>query len=114
MARKYICLIFLLLMIFVDKSVPDQDAKLKFSPAALPESYLNTGGGSGETFENFYAKTKDIEIDQNLIEKLQLAQQEIDKEENKQAIESSLEESDSDQGDDLFADFSLRGSLFGK
>jgi len=113
MARKYRCLIFLLLMIFVDKSVPDQDAKLKFSSAALPESYLNTGGGSGETFENFYAKTKDIEIDQNLIEKLQLAQQEIDIE-DKQAMDRSSEESDSEQGDDLFADFSLRGSLFGK
>ena len=92
------------------------DGKLKFSSAALPESYLNTGGGSGETFENFYAKTKDIEIDQNLIEKLRLAQQEIDREENKQTMERSLEESDypNEPEDDLFADFSLRGSPFGK
>jgi len=106
---------FLLLMTFVNKTLQDQDGKLKFSSAALPESYLNTGGGSGETFENFYAKTKDIEIDQNLIEKLRLAQQEIDIEDNKQTMERSLEESDySEQEDDLFTDFSLRGSPFGK
>jgi len=91
----------------------DQDGKLKFASAALPESYLNSGGGSGETFENFYAKTKDIEIDQNIIEKLRLAQQEIDIEE-KQTMGRSEEDSDSNQQGDILADFSLRGNPFGK
>merc|ERR1712183_227377 len=108
--------LFLLMMFFVNKSLQDQDGKLKFSSAALPESYLNNGGGSGETFENFYAKTKDIEIDQNLIEKLRLAQLEIDKEDVKQTMERSLEESDypAEQEDNLLADFGRRGSPFGK
>jgi len=99
-------------MTFSKRTIQDQDGKLKFASAALPESYLNSGGGSGETFENFYAKTKDIEIDQNLIEKLRLAQQEIDIEE-KQTMARSLEDSDSHEQGDLLADFSLRGP-FGK
>jgi len=100
-------------MTFSNRTIQDQDGKLKFASAALPESYLNSGGGSGETFENFYAKTKDIEIDQNIIEKLRLAQQEIDIEE-KQTMARSEEDSDSNEQGDLLADFSLRGNPFGK
>jgi activin receptor type-1 len=106
-------LIFLLLMTFSNRTIQDQDGKLKFASAALPESYLNSGGGSGETFENFYAKTKDIEIDQNIIEKLRLAQQEIDIEE-KQTMARSEEDTESNEQGDLLADFSLRGNPFGK
>ena len=72
---------------------------------------------SGENYENFYAKTKDIDdIDEeSLIEKLKIAQEEIDNADYKQNMERSLEDSDySEESDDLFTDFPLRGVLFGK
>jgi len=109
--RRAACYL-LLLLCFSGSTSQDQDGKLKFSSAALPEGfYISPSSGSRETFENFYAKTKDIEVDLNLIEKLKIAQQEIDTEENKQTVERSLEK-DSDYPDDLMADFSLRKPMF--
>ena len=35
--------------------------KMKFSSAVMPESFLQSGLESGENFENFYAKTKNID-----------------------------------------------------
>ena len=51
------------------------------------------GMSSGENYENFYAKTKDIDdIDEeSLIEKLKIAQEEIDNADYKQNMERSLE-----------------------
>jgi len=60
----------LIWLVVVNMSVEDQDGKLKFSSAALPESFLTSGGSSGETFENFYAKTKDLDIDDSILDKL--------------------------------------------
>ena len=83
---------------------------MKFSSAAVPESssYLQNGGGSsGEHYENFYAKTKDIDnIDDQILEKLRLSQLEIDKADGRQVAST-------DNSDDLFADFALRKSLQG-
>ena len=58
------------------------DGSLRFSSAALPESLqslnIENNGASGENYQNFYTKTKDIEVDEDLIKQLQLAQQAID------------------------------------
>merc|ERR1719370_2657162 len=73
---------FLLLATLSKSSTQSQDGSLKFSSAVLPESFqsLNTElhSGSGETFRNFYSKTKDIEVDEDLIKQLKLAQKAID------------------------------------
>ena len=53
---------------------------MKFSSAVLPESFLTSGGSSGETFENFYAKTKDLDIDDSILDQLSAHEYE-DKEE---------------------------------
>ena len=93
------------------------EGKLKFASAALPESYLQNGMDSGENFENFYAKTKDIDIDEEkLIHKLRLAQEEIDNadEEYSDDYDSDEYESTDEEDGDLFSDFTLRGVLFGK
>ena len=87
---------------------------MKFSSAVMPDSFLQNGLESGENFENFYAKTKNIDdIDEmSLIEKLKSAQEEIDRH-----SERSLEVDDDyseEESDDLFGDFTLRNALFGK
>ena len=96
----------------------DERGKLKFSSAALPESYMRNVLNSGENYENFYEKTKMLDdIDEkSLIDKLKEAQDEIDYADYKQTMERSLEDSDySDEesaGDDPLSDFTLRGVLF--
>merc|ERR1719150_636317 len=92
---------------------------LKFSSAVLPESYMqNEMHSSGENYENFYAKTRDIDdIDEkSLIDKLRSAQEEIDNTDYKQSRDMPLDDSDysEEESDDLFTDFTLRGVLFGK
>ena len=103
----------LLMIFFID------DGKLKFSSAVLPESYMqNEMHSSGENYENFYAKTRDIDdIDEkSLIDKLRSAQEEIDNTDYKQSRDMPLDDSDysEEESDDLFTDFTLRGVLFGK
>jgi len=109
-------LVFILLVLIKD-GFSDQDLikrKMKFSSAVMPDSFLQNGLESGENFENFYAKTKNIDdIDEmSLIEKLKSAQEEIDRH-----SERSLEVNDDyseEESDDLFGDFTLRNALFGK
>ena len=58
------------------------DGHLKFSSAVLPESLaslnIETNGASGESFQNFYSKTRDIHVDEGLIKQLKDAQKAID------------------------------------
>ena len=50
----------------------------KLSPPVLPQSmqsvHKETKVSSGETFQNFYVKTKHIDVDKGLIRKLQKSQ----------------------------------------
>merc|ERR550519_2207373 len=59
-----------------------QDGKLKFSAAVRPDSlqslHTDTDDASGENFLNFYTKTKDIDVDEGLINQLKEAQKAID------------------------------------
>ena len=54
----------------------------KLSPPVLPQSmqsvHKETKVSSGETFQNFYVKTKHIDVDKGLIRKLQKSQKAID------------------------------------
>merc|ERR1719209_1849662 len=110
-------LLVLLLIISVNTSLADQvEGGKKFSPAAVPESssYIHNGMSSGENYANFYAKTKDIDnIDLKILEKLRLSQLEIDNADRRQSEDMSgeEEEKETEDSDDLFADFTLRKSL---
>ena len=78
----------------------------KFSSAVLPESLqsLNTEISSGETFQNFYSKTKDIEVDEDLIKQLKEAQKAIDNGEDED--EEYLEDEDNHDERSLKDDYS--------
>jgi len=78
-----------------------QDGSIKFSSAALPESlqslHTETHSASSEQFNNFYSKTKDIQVDEGLIKQLRLAQKAIDEGEEDNHDIRSLKEDYSDE-----------------
>merc|ERR1719427_2317484 len=104
--------IWLSLVLCISPALARQDRPdaVLFYSAALAEARLPEQGGSAEDFQNFYAKTKDMEVDRDLIEKLRLAQQEIDS--GEEAVTGSGVEAA--EGGDLLQDFTLRKALFGE
>jgi len=115
------CVLLLILTLILPTQQFEDDGKLKFSSAALPESYPNhntvINRGDTDSFHNFYEKTKNINVDADLIKQLQKAQQEESEhnyEEDNNQIRSLIDQDypdkseDNDNSDDLFADFGQR------
>jgi activin receptor type-1 len=128
--RRCVFVIYLSTLILPALQAED-DGKLKFSSAALPESYLNhnviSDKGDAENFKNFYDKTKDIDVDEDLIKQLQIAQKAIDEgddyiynEEDNHQIRSLNGQDyfdkpvENENSDDLFADFGQRRGAAGQ
>lgn len=110
----------LLILVSVWKTQQAEDVgKQKFSSAALPDPYINQNTivdkGNLHNFQNFFHKTKNIQVDKSLIDKLKLSQKALDNEEEYDFVGDdanhqirSLSEDDYppvDEGDDFLADF---------
>jgi len=122
--------VILILLLFESKTSAEDEAKLSFSAAVLPESYPKPNvidRRNIETYQNFYDKTKNIEIDkEDLLKQLKIQQQVIDagddeyeyNEEDNPVIRSLNYDHDyhdrksmSDKSDDLFEDLSNRQNI---
>ena len=100
------------------------DGRLKFSSAALPESLQSLhrvaeSKNDVDNFQNFYTKTKDIDVDETLIKQLQDAQKAIDNGEDEDEYSEdnhdirSLKEDYDSEGNSIFSSLSDFSSFKG-
>jgi len=104
----------LCLCVFFTPSFQVQEGRLKFSSAVLPDSLqsLHTETKNDvDNFQNFYTKTKDIDVDETLIKQLKEAQKAIDNGEDEDADYSEDKEERSLKDDYDSEDNSIYSSL---